>query len=152
MWQNARDTYLEGRVLSADPVELVDLLYQAATDAVSDARRYLSAGDILARARSISKACDVLAELTVALDHDRGGSLSKRLAQLYGYMHGRLVEANFRQSDVPLAEVAGLLVTLKEAWQGVALETRNALRGETPWMHGMPQEPELANASGGWSY
>ena len=36
MWQNARDTYLEGRVLSADPVELVDLLYQAATDAVSD--------------------------------------------------------------------------------------------------------------------
>jgi flagellar protein FliS len=152
MWQNAHDTYLEDRVLSADPVELVDLLYQACATAVGDARRHLAGGEILARARSISKACDILLELTVSLDHQRGGALSQRLAQLYGYMHRRLLEANFRQSDEPLAEVARLLATLKEGWEGVTGEAKHAIRTATPWMQAVLQEPELAHASGGWSF
>ena len=42
MWRNAYDTYLEDRILSADPVELVHMLYQAATTAIGDARRHLA--------------------------------------------------------------------------------------------------------------
>jgi flagellar protein FliS len=153
MWRNAHDTYLEERILSADPVELVHLLYQAAITAAGDARRHLADGEILARARSISKACDILLELTTSLDYDRGGDMSVRLAQLYGYMHRRLVEANFRQSDEPLAEVAGLLATLMEAWETVRAETRRAaVPSRTPWMHAMVPEPELAHASSGWSF
>ena len=119
MWRNAHDTYLEERVLSADPVELVDLLYHAAITAVGEARRHLAEGRILPRARSISKACEILLELTTSLDYERGGEMSVRLAQLYGYMHRRLVDANFQQSDAPLAEVAGLLATLTEGWAAV---------------------------------
>jgi flagellar protein FliS len=152
MWQKAHETYLEDRILSADPVELVNLLYQACTTAVQDARRHLAAGEILARARSISKACDILLELTVSLDHERGGAFSLRLAQLYGYMHRRLLEANFQQSAEPLAEVARLLKTLTAGWEAVTQETKRAMRTETPWMHAMAQEPELAHASVGWSF
>jgi len=151
MWRNAHDTYLEDRILSANPVELVHLLYQASITAVGDARRQLADGQILARARSISKACDILLELTTSLDYDRGGDMSVRLAQLYGYMHRRLVEANFRQSDEPLAEVAGLLETLLEGWSAVRADTNRVVRRESPWMHAMAQEPELAHASSGWS-
>ncbi|HUD98683.1 MAG TPA: flagellar export chaperone FliS [Bryobacteraceae bacterium] len=153
MWRNAHETYLEERILSADPVELVHLLYQASITAVGDARRHLADGQILARARSISKACDILLELTTSLDYDRGGEMSVRLAQLYGYMHRRLVEANFRQSDGPLAEVAGLLATLMESWETVRAETRRAAApSRTPWMHAMVAEPELAHASSSWSF
>lgn len=152
MWQNAHDTYLEDRVLSADPVELVDLLYQACATAVGDARRHLAGGEILARARSISKACDILLELTVSLDHQRGGALSQRLAQLYGYMHRRLLEANFQQSDEPLADVAGLLETLAEAWEAVRRDAQPASHTATPWMQSISREAELAHISGGWSF
>jgi flagellar protein FliS len=152
MWHRAHETYLQDRILSADPVELVALLYQACASAVEDARRHLAAGRIPARARSISKACDILLELTISLDHQRGGTLSQRLAQLYGYMHRRLLEANFRQSDEPLAEVGGLLATLREAWQGVTLETKQAAPAVTPWMHAGLQDPEPAQVSGGWSF
>jgi len=154
MWRNAHDTYLEEQVLSADPVELVHLLYQAAITAVGDARRHLAEGQILTRARSISKAGDILLELTAALDYQRGGDLSVRWAQLYGYMHRRLVEANLRQSDEPLAEVANLLATLMEGWaavKGGALPAPPPPR-ETPWMPAMAAEPELAPASGSWSF
>src|SRR5262245_24077323 len=119
MWQNAHETYLESRVLSADPVELVGLLYQGATAAVQEARRHLADGDIMARSRSISRASAILAELATSLDHARGGEVSARLAQLYDYIQTRLLDANLHQAEGPLAEVLGLLTTLSEAWAAV---------------------------------
>lgn len=152
MWRNAHDSYLEDQVLSADPVELVHLLYQACMNAVGDARRHLAEGRILARARAISKACDILLELTTSLDHDLGGALSDRLAELYGYMHRRLIEANFRQDDAILAEVAGLLETLHEAWDALRRTSPVEATRQTPWMNAVGMEPELAHVSAGWSF
>ncbi|HTS26705.1 MAG TPA: flagellar export chaperone FliS [Bryobacteraceae bacterium] len=120
MWQNAHDTYLESRVLSASPVELVRMLYQSADQGVKNARRHLAAGDIAARARSISHVSAVLIELVTSLDHERGGAISTSLAQLYDYMLRRLTEANLQQTDPPLAEVERLLGTLLEGWEGIA--------------------------------
>ena len=119
MYANANAAYLESRVLSADPVELIRLLYQGASGAVRDARRHLDVGAIADRSRSISKACGVLAELISSLDRERGGEIAQRLGQLYDYMHARLIEANLQQADAPLAEVLGLLATLSEAWEAV---------------------------------
>jgi flagellar secretion chaperone FliS len=152
MWRTAHDTYLEERILSADPVELVAMLYQAAITSVGDARRLLAEGQILLRARSVSKACDILAELNTSLDFERGGEMSMRLSQLYGYMHRRLVEANSRQKDEPLAEVAGLLVTLQEGWAGVKAAMREPAPCPSAWMPAVYAGPELAHASGSWSF
>ena len=119
MWNSGHDSYLESRVLAADPVELVSLLYEACTQAVREARRYLAAGQIAERSREINKACAIVIELAPSLDHDRGGEISQRLALLYDYMERRLLQANMQQSDAPLADVLGLLTTLSEAWAGV---------------------------------
>ena len=119
MWNSGHDSYLESRVLAADPVELVSLLYEACTQAVREARRYLTAGQIAERSREINKACAIVIELATSLDHDRGGEISQRLALLYDYMERRLLQANMQQSDAPLADVLGLLTTLSEAWAGV---------------------------------
>jgi flagellar secretion chaperone FliS len=119
MWNNGHDAYLESRVLTADPIELINLLYQACTQAVREARRHLAEGRITDRSRQITKACDIVIELATSLDHERGGEISRRLALLYDYMLRRLLEANMQQSDAPLADVLGLLSTLSEAWAGV---------------------------------
>src|SRR5262245_10054808 len=115
----AYEAYQESRILMADPVELVQVLYQACMGEVREPRRELRAGNVLERARHISKACAVLTELAASLDHSRGGEISTGLLRLYGYMQRRLTEASFRQSDEPMAEVLGLLRTLLEAWDGV---------------------------------
>jgi len=155
MWRNAHDTYLEERILSADPVELIQMLYQAALTAVADARRHLAERQILARAQSISKACNVLVELNTSLDFERGGDISVQLSQLYGYMHRRLVEANWQQTDGPLAEVSGLLSTLVDGWAGVKAglqqDTPREAPRETPWMPEAFAEQELATA-GSWRF
>jgi flagellar protein FliS len=112
MLNDAHDSYLASRVLSASPLELVRLLYHGAIGAVQDARHRLAEGKILERSRSISKAVSILGELTTALDFERSSEIASRLAGLYDYMQKRLLEANFKQIDAPLGEVLSLLTTL----------------------------------------
>jgi len=150
MWQNAHDAYLESRILSANPLELVRLLYQACTGSVREARRHLAEGDIAARCQCLSKAHRILTELATSLDHERGGDLSRRLADLYDYMQRRLLDANFEQDDAPLAEVLGLLSTLAEAWEGIHEAEPEIPKSANPWSQ-LATDPEPVGAAHGWS-
>jgi len=155
MWNNGHDAYLESRVLSADPIELVNMLYQGCMQAVREARLHLAEGRIAERSREITKACQIVIELAVSLDHERGGEISRRLALLYDYMHRRLLEANMRQSDEPLADVLGLLSTLSEGWEGIrtpeakpAAESAPATQPVTPATESPWSQPSTQSA---WS-
>jgi flagellar protein FliS len=151
MWNNGHDAYLESRVLSADPLELVNMLYQASTAAVREARHHLAEGRIAERSREINKAFEILVELGSSLDHERGGEISQRLALLYDYMRRQLLDANMQQSDPPLIEVLGLLSTLSEAWSGVRVaEVRPIERASSPWVQPPPEEA-MSAGSHGWS-
>lgn len=112
----AYDHQLEAEILSADPVKLVALLYQGALDGIRDARRKLAAGDIEGRGRAVSKVSAILLHLVSTLDHERGGEISRNLAELYDYLLRRLSEGNFMQMEQPFAEVEGHLVGLHGAW------------------------------------
>ena len=152
MSTNPHDAYLESRILAADPLELVRILYRTAIDRTRQAREHMEAGDIPARAKAISVASQALSELSASLDHEAGGELSRRLAQLYDYMQWRLVDANFHQTVGPLTEVLGLLTTLSEAWQNIQVGPRPAASpaGPAPWAQESPAE-ELEYAGQAWS-
>ena len=151
MWNNSHDAYMESRVLSAAPLELVNMLYQACTEAVREARHHLAEGRIAERSREINKAYEILAELTSSLDQERGGEISQRLALLYDYMERRLLDANMQQVDAPLVEVLGLLSTLSEAWTGVlSQEARPVAPAESAWSQ-PPVEEAMGYGSRAWS-
>ena len=114
------NTYEENRILSASPLGLVRILYAAATRAVQYARQHLRTGDIAGRSREITKAQEILLELAASVDPSKAPEFGERLLALYGYMQARLIEANLKQTDGPLAEVASLLETLQGAWSQVA--------------------------------
>lgn len=142
MSTSTQDAYLESRVLTADPVELVRILYRTAIDRTREARQHLEKGDIPARSKAIFVASQALSELSCSLDHAAGGEFSNRLAQLYEYIVRRLLEANVQQSAEPLNEALGLLTTLSEAWQSVRLEPPTAVptAAESAWIEGPSAE------------
>lgn len=109
--------YLNERVLSADPLELVQILYGAALEALQQARGYVRSGDIAARSRAITKASAILGELALSLRPVASSELSRNLADLYDYMQRQLARANFEQAESPLSEVERLLATLLDGWQ-----------------------------------
>jgi flagellar secretion chaperone FliS len=116
MRTNGYKNYLEHEVLEAQPVKLVQLLYRGALDSIASARRHLREGDIRARSQSITKAMLIVTELSLSLNAEHAGDLSRRLRDLYGYVQKLLIKANFAQREPPLIEAERLLFTLHEAW------------------------------------
>lgn len=127
-----QDAYLESQVLTADPMELVRLLYRGARDATRSAKTHLAAGRIAERSRQISKAHSILTQLSGSLDHLRGGTLSRSLAELYDYMQRCLLDSNLRQKPEPLIEVERLLSTLLEGWEQIGSAPEGSREPEDP--------------------
>jgi len=124
MYSQAHNAYLESRVLTADPLELVCLLYQAAITEVRNARTYLAEKNVVSRSAAVTKACNIISELTSGLRSEASPEYTDRLRKLYSYMMTKLSEANFQQKDEPLVEVLGLLSTMLEGWEGARTELK----------------------------
>jgi len=114
--------YFEQTILNADPIDLIRMLYQRAISCVRDAREHLRHKMIARRSAAILRAYSAIAELLAALRPEVAPELAGRLKSLYLYMQQRLLDANMQQADKPLAEVLGLLITLDDAWSGVAAQ------------------------------
>src|SRR5580700_2080743 len=94
-------TYVDEEVLAATPLKFVHLLHRAALDSIASARRYLRLGDIRARSLAITKAMAIVTELSLSLNQEAGGELSKNLSELYGSVELLLIKANTEKSDPP---------------------------------------------------
>ena len=114
---DARLAYVETDILQADPLRLVQMLYRGALAAIGKARVHILEGDIAGRSRQITKAGEIINELTLSIDRTQGGELAANLVELYDYMQRLLQDANFRQAAGPLTELEGLMSTLLEAWE-----------------------------------
>ena len=69
---------------------------------------------------NIIKAQDIISELMVALDFEKGGDIAKNLFSIYVYMNRELLNANINKDSEPLKRVKKLLMELREAWNEVA--------------------------------
>ena len=129
MSTNPYGAYEQGSVLSSQsPMQLIIALYEGGISAVQEAKRCLEAREIMARAKAITRASNIVAELRFSLKQDQADTndLTANLSQLYGYMQQRLLEANMKQSMEPLVEVEGLLRTMLEGWNVVADREKGA--------------------------
>lgn len=118
----AHQTYLETSVSSADPVELVRLLYRTAVEALRKARAAHGQSDVRERNRQVSRAQAILAELATSLDAQAAPDFASRLAQLYEYAAHLTQQGIFEQREEPLAEAQRLLETLLEGWESCHAE------------------------------
>ena len=119
MQTHSQSTYLEERILTASPLELVQILYDAAVDHVREARRHLSQEDALARSNDVSKTLEILSELTMALNSEETNEYSTAYSAIYQHLQRRLLEAHTKKSDRILAEVEEALVSMAGNWRGV---------------------------------
>lgn len=114
---NLYKEYTEDNVLNCSALGLVVALYQGAIDSLAMARVCLSNNDIAGRTKTINKAYNILSQLIMSLDNEKGGDISKNLGGLYAYMQKRLLEAQMKQKAAPLEEVEKLLSTILEGWK-----------------------------------
>ena len=130
--QQAQRDYLESRVLSAQPAELVEMLYQIAIQSLKKAIGHLKSGDALARAGEISRAQEAVNELMAALDPSVGASFTQTLASLYAYVQQQILKGHAGPSEDALNRAIGILNTLAEGWAGVCTELAKANQPAAP--------------------
>jgi flagellar protein FliS len=123
---NAYNTYYETQTNTADPGELVVMLYKGAARFLASAIEGIEAGNREVSNNNFLRAQAVISELTDTLDMARGGDLAMNLGRIYEYMNHRLVDANLRKDAEPAREVERLLRELLPAWEQAARETKAA--------------------------
>ena len=84
------DDALEVAVYGASPVGLVVLLYEGAIKAIIQAKILMEQQRHAEKGVMINKAVDIIEGLRVALDHQKGESISLNLEDLYVYAKFRL--------------------------------------------------------------
>jgi len=109
---------MESRALSAQPIEIVHMLYQVAIDNLYAAISCLDTGDAFSRARAVTKAEEAVQELMISLDHSVA-PFTRTLADLYRYVLDSTVKGHAKKSKEAFEEALSVLTTLAVAWAQV---------------------------------
>lgn len=106
-------------VESATPHRLIQMLLEGALEKINLAKGYMQRGDVALKGTHISWAISIIDGLRMSLDKEAGGEIAANLDALYDYMGRRLVEANLNNDPAILAEISGLLLEIKSAWDAI---------------------------------
>ena len=106
-----------GRVDYANQVELVQMLFSALLESISEAEGHMQRGSVELKCKSIARADKIVQGLRITLDHEQGGELARNLEALYEYVSRRLLHANLRNDVESLREARGLMADISSAWE-----------------------------------
>jgi flagellar protein FliS len=109
-----------GAAAASDRMQLVLRMMQGALDRIATARGHMRRGEQAPKGEALGRAVRLIDGLRSCLDHERGGEIAGNLAALYDYMTRRLTEANLRNDQRGLDEVAELLEEIRGGWEQMA--------------------------------
>lgn len=114
--------YKQMQISSASPTQILILLYEGAIQNVKRAIHAIDKGNIADKGKYISKAHDIINELTVSLNHEVGGKIAQDLERIYNFMIAQLLKANIETNKEPLNAVIKNLETLLEGWKEAVVQ------------------------------
>jgi len=123
--QSTAHRYREVSVKTANPIQLVVMLYDAAICSLREAREHMDQKHIEARSQAINKSISIISELHSCLNLKAGGEIADSLDRLYDYMKRRIFRANADQNTEPLEEIEALLESLRSAWCQILDQTQS---------------------------
>src|SRR5580698_3053387 len=106
---NAWQSYRRVAIQTASPGHLVLMLYDGAINFLERALTGFENKDIAQRYQTINnniiRAQNIIREMNIRLDMERGEDVAENLRKLYNYFNKRLQQANFKKNREPIEEV-----------------------------------------------
>ena len=122
-----QDAYRRQDVMTANPADLIVMLYDALKKNIILGRRGIEKKNTESAHNHLMKAQDIVSELIKSLDMTY--EISDELLSIYGFALRSLSDANIRKDAEPLGAVIEMVDELREAWKQVSSE----IRGNTYW-------------------
>lgn len=135
-YNQAYNAYRDTNVKTASQGRLVVLLYEEAVKQLSlavsmfDDQAKLPVRSIESFGKAILKTQEILTELQVSLDMEKGGEIAKNLMALYIYFNKELTDANIGKDKSRIEPVLKMLTELCESWRQAASSSANAPAGQ----------------------
>lgn len=114
------EEYQVNQIETADPKQLVVMLYEGAIKFLEEALANVEnfkKFDLVNN--KILRAQDIITELMVSLDMEKGGEIAENLLSLYVFMKKELLEANMKKERGGIERVLKMLRDLLNAWEQV---------------------------------
>ena len=122
---NAGDVYRKQSILTANPAELIVLLYDGLKKNLLLAKRHIDRKNAFAAHECLMKGQTIVDELVSCLDMSI--PLSEELLPLYEFMLHSMAEANLKKDSSFIPPVVEIVTELEEAWEIIAASNKGIL-------------------------
>jgi flagellar protein FliS len=112
----AVNPYLRQAILPASPQQLQLMLFEGATRFATQARDAIQAGRVEQAHTLLTRAQQIVCEMSQGLRHEAHPELCSRMAALYAFIYNKLVEANVRRDMRALQDALLILGHQRETW------------------------------------
>ena len=125
---NARpqDAYRRQDVLTAGPVDLIIMLYDALKKNIVLGKRGIAKSDVAGAHKHLIKAQMIITELINSLDMNY--EISGELLELYEFALRGLADANMHKTVEPLDPIIEMVDSIRDAWKEISGMNRGQLQ------------------------
>ena len=118
---NRLDAYKETHIKTASGGKLIIMIYDEAVRQLDLALEALKNDNYKLDdvSNSIIKTQDLVTELIVSLDFEKGGDIASSLFSLYMFFNQQLMDANINKDVDVLTKIRDYLIDLRSAWNQV---------------------------------
>lgn len=119
--QNKLNAYRETTIKTASQGKIIIMLYDEALRQLEKAIKLLKESNLKYDQvnTAILRAQDMVTELMVSLDFEKGGDIAQGLFSLYMFFNQHMMEANLKKDYTMLRSVHGHLSELRGAWNQI---------------------------------
>ena len=113
----ADNPYLRDAVMTATPEQLQLMLYDGAIRFATQARDALEKKDYETSYLRLTRAQNIIVEMQNGLNYEVNRPLCERMAAIYNFLYGKLLDANIKRSVADIDDALKILRIERETWQ-----------------------------------
>ena len=117
MANNPYQKYQNTQIETASQEQLTLMLYNGTIKFIKQAKQEVKNNNYQNVNNYLIRAQDIIQELMLTLDMEKGGELAQNLESLYDYMNRKLMEANVNKEVEPMDEVIDMMKELRNTWK-----------------------------------
>ena len=119
-YANPQAAYKQTAVETASPEKLLVMLYAGGVKFLRQAEIALKENNHVEAHNSLTKVQDIISELNITLDMERGGEIAVNLRELYTFYFNEVVQANLTKDPSKLIPVIEFFETFRDVWMETA--------------------------------
>jgi flagellar protein FliS len=113
------DSYKKMQIETANPATLILMLFDRAIVLLDKAKNEILKKQYEEKGYSLTKANEIIAELTASLDMEKGGEIATSLKRLYSFVMREITDADKNLNTNAINNARRIVSELRESWASI---------------------------------